>query len=75
MSSVTKSSVTKSPVSDASAHAIAAEPGIVSLDQVSVRFGIGASAYEAVAGVSLDIAAGEFVAVVGPTGCGKSTHN
>ena len=67
------SSVPKSPVSEASAHAIAAEPGIVSLDQVSVRFGIGASAYEAVAGVSLDIAAGEFVAVVGPTGCGKST--
>jgi NitT/TauT family transport system ATP-binding protein len=62
-----------SPVSDASAPAIAAEPGIVSLDQVSVRFGVGPSAYEAVADVSLEIAAGEFVAIVGPTGCGKST--
>jgi NitT/TauT family transport system ATP-binding protein len=29
--------------------------------------------YTAVAGVSLDIAEGEFVSVVGPTGCGKST--
>ena len=67
------SSMPMSPVSDASAHAIAAEPGIVSLDQVSVRFGVGPSAYEAVADVSLEIAAGEFVAIVGPTGCGKST--
>ena len=62
-----------SSVSEASAHAIAAEPGIVSLEEVSVRFGVGPSAYEAVAGVTLEIAAGEFVAIVGPTGCGKST--
>ncbi|HEX4986140.1 MAG TPA: ABC transporter ATP-binding protein [Burkholderiales bacterium] len=31
------------------------------------------AAYTAVAGVSLDIAEGAFVSVVGPTGCGKST--
>ena len=29
--------------------------------------------YTAVQGVTLNVAAGEFVAVVGPTGCGKST--
>ena len=67
------SSVTQSSMSEAPAHAIAAEPGIVSLEEVSVRFGVGPSAYEAVAGVTLEIAAGEFVAIVGPTGCGKST--
>ena len=49
------------------------EPAIVRLDQVSVRFGAGPGAYEAVRHASLDVAAGEFVAIVGPTGCGKST--
>ena len=49
------------------------EPAIVRLDQVSVRFGAGPGAYEAVRHASLAVAAGEFVAIVGPTGCGKST--
>ena len=62
-----------SPLSQVAAQSVAAEPGIVQLDQVSVRFGLGASAYEAVAHVTLEVAAGEFVAIVGPTGCGKST--
>ncbi len=57
----------------ASVQSRAAGAGIVHLDQVSVRFGSGPSAYEAVKGATLDVAAGEFVAIVGPTGCGKST--
>ncbi len=44
----------------------------IELDRVSVRFGT----YTAVADASLRVADGEFVSVVGPTGCGKSTlHN
>ncbi|WP_159718458.1 ABC transporter ATP-binding protein [Geminicoccus flavidas] len=31
------------------------------------------STYRAVQGIDLQVAAGEFVAIVGPTGCGKST--
>src|SRR5262245_29761788 len=49
-------------------------PPAVLLSQVSVRFRLAAGGtYAAVEDASLAVAAGEFVAIVGPTGCGKST--
>ena len=46
----------------------------IRLDRVRIAFRLdGGATYEAVAETSLTVAAGEFVAIVGPTGCGKST--
>ncbi len=46
----------------------------VSLAGVSIAYGLkGGGLYEAVAPLNLQVEQGEFVAIVGPTGCGKST--
>src|SRR5262245_27396644 len=45
----------------------------VSLVDVGKVFGHGPSAVTALAGVDLDVGAGEFVCLLGASGCGKST--
>lgn len=45
---------------------------MVELDQVSLRYG-GPQGVAALENLSLDLAPGEFAAVVGPSGCGKSS--
>ena len=46
---------------------------VVHLDQVKRDYMMGAESVHAVRGVSLEIARGEYAAIVGPSGCGKST--
>ncbi|MDT9599371.1 ABC transporter ATP-binding protein [Sphingosinicella rhizophila] len=46
---------------------------IIRLRGVTKTFGSGPAAFQALKGVDLDIARGDFVAVMGPSGSGKST--
>ncbi|MCF8707500.1 ABC transporter ATP-binding protein [Rhizorhapis sp. SPR117] len=50
-----------------------AHPPLISLRGVTKTFGTGPAAFQALKGVDLDVAQGDFVAVMGPSGSGKST--
>jgi NitT/TauT family transport system ATP-binding protein len=47
--------------------------GRIAIDQLSLRVGQSAQAFEAVQDISLTVSPGEFVCLLGPSGCGKST--
>jgi putative ABC transport system ATP-binding protein len=46
---------------------------MIALEGVTKVYGAGQAAVHALAGIDLDVAEGEFVAVMGPSGSGKST--
>jgi putative ABC transport system ATP-binding protein len=46
---------------------------IIQVQEVNKEYGKGKNTVAALKDVSIDVQAGEFVAVVGPSGCGKST--
>jgi putative ABC transport system ATP-binding protein len=50
-----------------------ADAPLISLRGVTKVYGTGPTAFQALKGVDLDIAQGDFVAVMGPSGSGKST--
>jgi len=60
-------------MSSAAPRAESREPGAVVLRDVHRDYPLAGEPVHAVRGVSLDIADGEYAAVVGPSGCGKST--
>jgi len=64
--------VASNPASPAVSAAAAVAP-IISLRNVIKRYGDGATAFLALKGIDLDIAQGDFVAVMGASGSGKST--
>lgn len=47
--------------------------GHIKIEDVSVVFGRGKDAHQAVEKTSLEVTPGEFVCILGPSGCGKST--
>src|SRR3954468_4190749 len=51
---------------------MASEP-IIALTGVTKTYGAGATAFQALKGIDLEVAQGDFMAVMGPSGSGKST--
>jgi NitT/TauT family transport system ATP-binding protein len=53
----------------------ATHPGqpVVTVDRVSVEYKNRESTFRALSDVSLDVTRGEFISLIGPSGCGKPT--
>jgi NitT/TauT family transport system ATP-binding protein len=49
------------------------QTGRIAIDDLRVRLGQGAQAFDAVQDITLHLEPGEFVCLLGPSGCGKST--
>lgn len=45
----------------------------IDIQDVSLTYGVGASARQILSNVTLSVARGEFVSIIGPSGCGKTT--
>lgn len=52
---------------------VADQSGIISIRDISKRYGEGQASVEALTDIDLEIQETEFVTIVGPSGCGKST--
>jgi NitT/TauT family transport system ATP-binding protein len=65
--------VSLSSVAVGSAGAGALVPPKIAVRQLRKRFSVRGRLVEALAGIDLDIRAGEFFCIVGPSGCGKTT--
>src|SRR5438874_11166223 len=61
-----------SPGSSPARASKVAEP-LIALRGITKRFGEGSAAFQALKGVDLDVASGDFVAIMGASGSGKST--
>jgi putative ABC transport system ATP-binding protein len=49
------------------------EPALIRLAGITKTYGEGEAAFQALKGIDLEIASGDFVAIMGPSGSGKST--
>ncbi|HEY8273693.1 MAG TPA: ABC transporter ATP-binding protein, partial [Pseudolabrys sp.] len=57
----------------AASRGVGAAKAAVALTDVVVSFRVAVGTYTAIDRATLNVGDGEFVAIVGPTGCGKST--
>ena len=57
----------------ASSQLLGVDSGLVEIDRVTVTFGKGRKAHQAIKETSIRVEPGEFVCLLGPSGCGKST--